>query len=82
MNQFVSNFKDIFEDKDIEIYGYKLNEDFVMLKELEITLKDLKYDAEIAAYVLNPTNKYNLEEIIEEYLEININDFIERKVLN
>jgi DNA polymerase-1 len=77
MNQFVSNFKDIFEDKDIEIYGYKLNEDFVMLKELEITLKDLKYDAEIAAYVLNPTNKYNLEEIIEEYLEININDFIE-----
>ena len=77
MNQFVSNFKDIFEDKDIEIYGYKLNEDFVMLKELEITLKDLKYDVEIAAYVLNPTNKYNLEEIIEEYLEININDFIE-----
>lgn len=77
INEFVSKFKEIFEDKDIELYGYKLNEDYVMLKELGINEENLTYDAEIAAYVLNPSTKYNLEEIIEQYLEIDVNDFIE-----
>ena len=77
INEFVSKFKKIFEDENIEIYGYKLNEDYVMLKELGIDMANLIYDAEIAAYVLNPTTKYNLEEIIGEYLEIDVNEFIE-----
>lgn len=77
INKFVSKFKELFEDKDIELYGYKLNEDYVMLKELQINEENLTYDGEIAAYVLNPSTKYNLEEIIEQYLEINVDDFIE-----
>ncbi|MCI8486620.1 MAG: DNA polymerase I [Clostridia bacterium] len=77
INEFVFKFKELFEDKDIKIYGYKLNEDYVMLKELGINEEKLTYDAEIAIYVLNPSTKYNLEEIIEQYLEINVNDFIE-----
>lgn len=77
INEFVSKFKEVFGNEDIEIYGYKLNEDYVMLKELEISPVKLTYDAEIAAYVLNPTTKYNLEEIIAEYLEIDVNEFIE-----
>lgn len=77
INEFTSKFKDVFENKDIELYGYKLNEDYVMLKELGINVGNLTFDAEIAAYVLNPSTKYNLEEIIEQYLEINVDDFIE-----
>lgn len=77
INEFVSKFKKIFEDTNIKIYGYKLNEDYVILKELGINEEKLTYDAEIAVYVLNPSTKYNLEEIIEQYLEINVGDFIE-----
>ena len=40
-------------------------------------MKALEYDAKIAAYILNPTTKYNLESIISEYLNLDnylIND--------
>ena len=42
-------------------------------------MKGLEYDAKIAAYVLNPIAKYNLENIISEYLEIDVANFISSK---
>lgn len=75
--EFSKIFKNIFESDIIQISGYKLNEDYVILRELGIDAKNLSFDAEIAAYVLNPTSKYNLEEIINQYMEIDINEFLE-----
>lgn len=75
IEEFINIFKDIFENEKIEKYGYHLSEDYVMLKELGINMRNLKYDAKIAAYILNPTTKYNIDEIINEYLGIDICEF-------
>ena len=77
IDKFISIFKSIFEDENIDIVGYNLNEDYVILRQMGITVKKLSFDAEIAAYILNPTNKYKLEEIILEYLDIDIDSFTE-----
>ena len=51
--------KEEFENEDIKKIGYKLGEDYVILKENNITLKNIYFDIEIAAYLLNPTtNQY------------------------
>ena len=36
----------------------------------------LEYDAKIAAYILNPTTKYNLESIISEYLNLDLDNYL------
>ena len=76
---FLNLFKEIFESDEIKKYGYHLSEDYVMLKELGISMKGLEYDAKIAAYILNPIAKYNLENIISEYLEIDVENFLSSK---
>ena len=75
----VKYFKEIFENTSIKKYGYKLVEDYVLLKELGINPENIYYDAEIAAYDINPTNKYKLNNLSMEYLGIDINEFIEKE---
>ena len=75
----IKYFKEIFEDASIKKYGYKLVEDYVLLKELGINPENISYDAEIAAYVINPTNKYKLNDLSMEYLGIDINEFVENE---
>ena len=75
----VKYFKEIFENTSIKKYGYKLVEDYVLLKELGINPENIYYDAEIAAYDINPTNKYKLNDLSMEYLGIDINEFIEKE---
>lgn len=77
--KFIKYFKEIFEDSEIRKYGYKLNEDYVLLKELGINPNNIYYDAEIAAYVINPTNKYTINDLSMEYLSIDINEFVEKE---
>ena len=79
INEFINIFKNIFEDDLIEKFGYHLSEDYVMLKEIGINMKNLRYDAKVAAYILNPTSKYNIETIIEEYLNIDTNSYLENE---
>ena len=74
--KFTLKFKEIFEDEKIAKYGFELSQDYVILRELGINMKNLIYDAKIAAYVINPTVKYNLSDIIAQYLEIDINEFL------
>lgn len=74
---FINNFKDIFENKDIRKYGFKLNDDYVMLREIGIKPNNVAFDAEIAAYIINPGNKYALNDLAMEYLGIDINEFLE-----
>ena len=79
LNKFINKFKEIFESDEIDILGYKLKEDYVMLREHGIDMQNLYFDAEIGAYLLDPTTKYNLEEIIEEYLNLNVDEYVESK---
>jgi len=81
----INIFKDIFEDKNIEKIGYKQKLDYIVLKENNIEVTGFKYDIEIAAYILNPTeNKYNIEKLATDYLKLDINEYnkIEEKQIN
>lgn len=69
-------FKEILEDSTIEKYSYSMNEDYVELAEKGIHLSNIKYDAEIAGYVLNPTNKVTMNNIASEYLNLDIEEYV------
>ncbi len=60
---YIKFLSEIFESKEINKIGYKIKPDFIMLKELGIEYNNIKYDAEIAGYNLNPTDKNTIEEI-------------------
>ena len=69
--------QDIFEDENIQKIGYRMKEDWIMLAEIGIFMKGMSFDAEIAAYLLDQTrSKYELEELIEEYLQVNVTENI------
>jgi len=76
----IYDFQDVFEDKNILKCGYKQREDFIILKENGIEPRNLMFDVEIAAYVLNSNiSKYTLEYLAEEYLKLDINEYINNK---
>ena len=79
-NPSVDNLKSIFENESLGKIGYNLAEDYVMLKELGISLKNIIYDIEVASYDIDPTNiKHSLNEIAEQYLDIDIESLIPQK---
>ena len=70
--------KEIFENTEIEKYGYKLSEDYILLKQLEIKPNNIVYDAEVAEYDIDPTkSKYPLEDVSLKYLNLDINEYLE-----
>lgn len=71
--------KEIFEDEKIEKYGHNQIEDYVILKQNNIDFKNIKYDLEVAAYLINPTNsKYDITTLANQYLNIDVNDYLEK----
>ena len=77
--QFVQVFKEIFESKDIQKYGHDLGEDYVILKQLGITMNAICYDTKISAYDLNPTDsKYTIENLSIQYLNIYLDEYLEK----
>ncbi len=67
--------KEIAENNSEKI-GFNLSELYVLLKEKNINLNNMKFNAEVAAYNINPTNaKHTLEEIAFQYLEINLEQY-------
>lgn len=78
INTFVNSFEKIFINEQIEKIGYKLGEDYVLLKENNIECDNLYFDIEIAAYLLSPTtNKYPIEELCRQYLNLDINEYLQ-----
>lgn len=75
-NKLLETFKSVFENNEIAKYGYSTNEDYVQLNENGIKLANIKFDAEIAGYVLNPTNKVTMNNIASEYLNIDIDEYV------
>ena len=76
LEEFLLQFKQLLEDETIEKIGFSMNQDYVLLKEHNIQLKNIKYDAEIAGYVLNPTIKPTMSNLASEYLNIDIDEYI------
>ena len=77
LSENIIKFKEILENDKIKKIGIDLSKIYILLKQEGITLKGINYDAGIAAYILNPTNnKLNIENLIEQYLEIDIEKYI------
>ena len=70
--KFAEKLKQIMEDDKIEKYGYDMASDYILLKQMGITIKNMVYDAKVAAYILNPTSKYTFDVITSE----NYMDFV------
>ncbi len=78
--QMLEKLKEIFESTGIKKVSYKIKEDYVILKEHEITMQNLNFDVEIASYLLNPTaSKYMLESLSIDYLELDVNEYMSNK---
>ena len=75
--KFVENLKQIMEDDKIEKYGYDMASDYILLKQMEITIKNMVYDAKVAAYILNPTSKYTFDVITRDYLEVDNEEILQ-----
>lgn len=79
---FEQQLKALFENEKIEKYGYDLAQDYILLKQIGITMKNITYDAKIAAYILNPTSKYTLDVIARDYLEIDNGEYLQSQGAN
>ncbi len=72
-------FKSIFENENIEKNGVKVKLDYILLKQNEINIENIKFDARIAGYILNSvSNAYSLEELSKLYLDIEIERYFEK----
>lgn len=81
--QNIKKLKGIFENKNVKKISYKLGEDYCILRQNEIEMDNLNFDVEIAAYLLNPTkNKYIIEELIEEYIGVNLENYLNKQGLS
>ena len=67
----VIDFKDIFEDENILKVSFKQKDQFLLLWKKDINPKNMMFDIEIAAYLLNSNiNKYTIEYVSNEYLRV------------
>ncbi len=76
----VSNFKEIFEDENIRKISHGIKEDIVLLSKCGIGYKNFCFDAEIGAYILDPTaSDYKLSRLSMAYLSLLTEDFEDKK---
>ena len=74
-NNKILNFKEILEDEKIKKISIDLTKIYILLKQVGINIEGMHYDIAIASYILNPTNnKLNIDNLIEQYLNIDINE--------
>lgn len=78
-NPDITMLKDLFEDSQIEKASYKVKTDYILLKQAGIEYINIKYDAEIAGYNLNPTDKNTIDEMAKKYLDIDIEVYMENE---
>ena len=82
-DEFDTFLKNIFENEKIEKIGYELGNVYILLKQIGITMQNLKCDITVQSYILDPTvGKYPIDELIEKYLELNINEYLEKNGVN
>ncbi|MEG2538912.1 MAG: DNA polymerase I [Clostridium sp.] len=68
----ITLLKDIFEDPNIEKRAYNGKDVYSRLFKSNVQMRGLVFDAEIAAYIINPSeSKYDLKSILTRYSSIN-----------
>ena len=77
--EFTEKFREILENSKIQKFGHDLAEDYVIFKQLGITTEAIFYDVKIAAYDINPTDKYTIENLSVEYLNLYIDEYLEKR---
>ncbi|RKD33171.1 DNA polymerase I [Thermohalobacter berrensis] len=71
----IKEFKDLFEDENIEKLGHNLKEDILVLMRNGIQLKNIHFDTIIGQYLVNPSQKnYSIKSLADEYLKISLKD--------
>jgi len=76
----IAEAKPIFEDEEIAICGHNIAEDYVLLKEKGISMQNITFDAQVAAYDLNPSsNQYKLPDLTTQYLKIDIEEYLPKQ---
>ena len=74
----LQDLKEIFENENIQKISTDLSKTYILLKQENIELQGITYDARIAAYILNPTNNnLQIENLANQYLELDVNDILE-----
>ncbi len=82
-NPKIEELKEIFENEKIEKIGYKLSEDYVLLRQNGIKTKSIKYDIEVAGYDIDPNNvKHKLNDLAMQFLNIDIEKYIPERQIN
>ena len=77
-NEFDDFLRRIFEDEEIEKFGFELGRVYILLKQIGINVQNLKYDVSVASYILDPTEgKYLIDNLMEKYLDLNISEYLE-----
>ena len=80
---FIEVIKAIFEEETIEKYGFKMSKDYILLKQMGIQFNNIKFDLEVAAYILNSANnKYTIEILSNEYLNMNLDEYLDETLEN
>ena len=70
--------KEILEDEEIKKTSVNMTKEYILLKQVGITLKGIEYDVSIASYILNPTdNKLEIENLINKYIELVIDKYLD-----
>ena len=78
-NEFNTFLKEIFENEKLEKVGYELGRTYILLKQIGINIKNMKYDVTVASYILDPTEgKYLIDNLVLKYLELDINEYLEK----
>ena len=76
----INEFKEIFENENIKKISIDLSKIYILLYQEGINLKGIDFDISIASYILNPTeNKLKIENLMERYLEIDKQEFENKK---
>jgi len=71
--EFLEEFKSIFEDCEIKKYGHDLKNFIVYLKNKGIELNGIGFDTMIGAYIINPSrDTYTISELANDYMGLNV----------
>ena len=71
--------KEILEDETIEKVSMDFSRKYIIFRQEGIKINNMGFDAKIAAYLLDPTNnKLSFEDIVENQLDIDINDYLKK----
>jgi len=72
-NKVIESLKDIFESRDIAVWGHNLKNEIIYLMKNNIQINNIKFDSEIGKYLLNPSeSSYSIDKIAYEFMNTEI----------